>query len=193
VTTDAALGLLRFENTNLTRYMLTETSTLTAGGIDYVTIHDGSATIGFSGSAINIDRIDADFELYAPGVTDMFCRNQRIHLVDNGGYVTRDPVTGVTDDTTPPRPLSIRAYPNPFNPTTTIAIDIRERSDVAVAIFDAKGRLVKSLWGGPLAAGIHRIPWDGRNQAGQQVASGVYLALVTTGRETHTLKLTFIK
>lgn len=85
------------------------------------------------------------------------------------------------------------AYPNPFNPSTTVSIDLTHSTNVAAVIFDAKGRLIKKLWGGPLDAGVHRFEWNGRNEAGQQVASGVYLAMVTTGRDTRTLKLTFIK
>jgi hypothetical protein len=123
----------------------------------------------------------------------MFYREQRIHVVENGGVITRDPAAGVIDDTPKPPPLSARAYPNPFNPTTTLSIELESPANVAAVIFDAKGRLIKKLWSGPLGAGVHRFAWNGRNEAGQPVASGVYLAMVTTGRDTRTLKLTFIK
>ncbi|UCH84788.1 MAG: T9SS type A sorting domain-containing protein, partial [Candidatus Latescibacterota bacterium] len=193
VTTDADLAMLRFDEATLTRYVLTNTTFFVADGINHVSINNGPATIGFSESEINIDRYDADFSIYAPGVTDMFYRNQRIHVVENDGYLTRDPVTGVIDGAPRQVPIAARAYPNPFNPTTTIAIELSRPANVAVAIFDAKGRRVKTLWAGPLGAGTHRLEWSGRNESGHVVASGVYLAMITSGRDTRALKLVVVK
>ncbi|UCG51990.1 MAG: T9SS type A sorting domain-containing protein, partial [Candidatus Latescibacterota bacterium] len=190
---DASLALVRLDGTNLERYLLTKVSTFIADGVDYVTIGNGTATVGYSGTTIDIDRFDADFSLFAPGITDVFYRKQRIHVVENGGYLTRDPVAGTHGDMTAPRPFRVHAYPNPFNPSTTVVIDLEQPTNVAAAIFDAKGRLIKRLWSGPLSAGLRKLRWEGRNEVGQTVASGVYLLMVTTGRQTETLKLTVIR
>jgi hypothetical protein len=190
---DAALALVRLTGTNIDRYLLTEVSTFKADGIDYVTINDGTTTVGYSGTTIDFDRYDADFVLFAPGVTDVFYRKQRIHVVENGGFLTRDPVTGTFDNMPPPPPFRVRTYPNPFNPSTTVAIELEQSTTVTVVIFDAKGRVVKKLWGGSLSAGLNKLTWEGRNEAGQPVASGVYLLMVTTGYHTETSKLTLIR
>lgn len=78
---------------------------------------------------------------------------------------------------TPPLPESFhvsRAYPNPFNPTTTIDYQLPSRSHVTVNIYDVRGRLVKSLSNIPMPAGYHHIQWDGKNKQGTSVATGVY-------------------
>ena len=67
------------------------------------------------------------------------------------------------------------AAPNPLNPTTTIRFELVRDGHVELAIYDLEGRRVRTLAGGFLPAGEHREIWDGRDDAGQGVASGVYL------------------
>lgn len=66
--------------------------------------------------------------------------------------------------------------PNPFNPHTVLALDLHEATDVDLAVYDLAGRRVRVLADGMLAAGPHAMPWDGRDERGHDVASGVYLA-----------------
>jgi aminopeptidase N len=65
-------------------------------------------------------------------------------------------------------------YPNPFNPGTMIEFSLPRRSDVVVTVYDALGRQVIELAEGKQEAGIHRIPWEGRDASGRPVASGAY-------------------
>lgn len=65
--------------------------------------------------------------------------------------------------------------PNPFNPTTVIQYELPRAGDVAVEIYTASGRLVRTLGGGRQEAGPGSVVWDGTNDAGQKVASGVYM------------------
>lgn len=67
-------------------------------------------------------------------------------------------------------------YPNPFNPSTQIALTVDVAQDVTVAIFNARGQLVRRVHRGHLDQGRHEWTWDGRDSGGRQVASGVYLA-----------------
>lgn len=87
--------------------------------------------------------------------------------------------TSVPDDppTGPPAVSArlLQARPNPFNPTTTIGYALRESAVVDIAIFDVAGRRVCSLVSGRVPAGEHEAVWDGRNDKGESVASGVYL------------------
>ncbi|MFH1754609.1 MAG: choice-of-anchor C family protein, partial [Candidatus Latescibacterota bacterium] len=71
--------------------------------------------------------------------------------------------------------LSLGAsYPNPFNPTTTIPFAIPEMAGTKLAIYDAQGRLVKTLFDGIKTPGNHKEFWDGMDEKGKEVASGVY-------------------
>jgi len=81
--------------------------------------------------------------------------------------------------------VAFGAYPNPFKGTTEIAFSVPVASTVSLKVYDVNGRLVRSLVDGSVAAGSHRVVWDGRTGAGSQTAPGVYLAVVKIGdRET---------
>jgi hypothetical protein len=88
-----------------------------------------------------------------------------------------------------------RAAPNPFNPQTSILFEIGGRRDVdaAVVIHDLRGRAVRRLFRGPLAPGPQRLLWNGRDDAGRGLPSGLYLARVRAGDQTATVKLTLTK
>lgn len=84
--------------------------------------------------------------------------------------------------------------PNPFNPSTIIEFSLRERAQVALRIYDVRGRLVRTLVDGVRNAGAsHRIEWDGRNDAGTRVASGVYFCRLATRDFTATRKMVLLK
>jgi len=84
-------------------------------------------------------------------------------------------------------------YPNPFNPTTTIQFQIPETSHVTLEIFNISGALVKTLVSENLSAGFYSRVWDGTNESGQSVASGVYLSRIRAGSLTTIKRLMFIK
>ena len=71
--------------------------------------------------------------------------------------------------------IFIRQFPNPFNPNTTIEYELRQPGTVTLSIFDIRGRRVRDLVRQQQAPGLHRAAWDGRDQDGASVASGVYL------------------
>jgi hypothetical protein len=65
--------------------------------------------------------------------------------------------------------------PNPFNPATTIAYDVPTRGQVALRVYDVGGKLVRTLVDSMRPAGTHQVQWNGLDDAGRRVASGVYL------------------
>lgn len=83
-------------------------------------------------------------------------------------------------------------FPNPFNPSTSFALSLPEASDYAVRIFNITGQLVKS-YSGHLEAGVHTITWDGRNDQGSSVASGVYFYKAEAKGFTDTRKMMMLK
>ena len=87
-------------------------------------------------------------------------------------------------------------YPNPFNPSTTLAFELfgGATQQVRLELLDARGRRVCTAVDATLPPGVHRVTWDGRNDAGAPVASGVYLArLAIEGRVAGVQKLSLLK
>ncbi|MEZ4386299.1 MAG: FlgD immunoglobulin-like domain containing protein [Candidatus Krumholzibacteriia bacterium] len=78
----------------------------------------------------------------------------------------------------------LRAYPNPFNPATTLSFTLDQPGPVSLHLHDARGRRIRTMLDRvPLAAGSQAVRWDGRDDAGRAAAAGVYLArLATAGR-----------
>jgi hypothetical protein len=83
--------------------------------------------------------------------------------------------------------------PNPFNPTTTIAYSIANDNDVELKIFDVSGALVKTLVKESKKANNYKVIWDGRNNSGNSVASGVYFYRLIAGDFRATKKMVFLK
>ncbi len=86
-----------------------------------------------------------------------------------------------------------RNVPNPFNPATTIAFSLDERSAISLQVFDISGRLVRTLFADTLPAGHHEQVWDGRDDGGAPVASGVYVCRLRSGARQQTEKLLLLK
>ena len=84
-------------------------------------------------------------------------------------------------------------YPNPFNPETTIRYALPREEQVTLQIFNIRGQMVKTLADEPAGAGYHSLVWDGRNEAGQAVASGIYFVQLQAGAYHQTRKLALIK
>lgn len=84
-------------------------------------------------------------------------------------------------------------FPNPFNPTTTIAYSIASSEDVRLSIYDVRGALVRTLVEKRQDAGDYLAQWDGRDARSNRVASGVYFCTLTAGRFTATKKLVLLK
>ena len=85
------------------------------------------------------------------------------------------------------------AYPNPFNPTTTISYGLDSDSKVSVEIFDVSGKLISSLQNGHQSKGWHSITWNGTNNQNNQVPAGIYLSKITSNNTTKTTKLMLLK
>jgi len=85
------------------------------------------------------------------------------------------------------------ALPNPFNPRTTIPIELDRAAHARLGIYDSGGRRIKVLVDRSLAAGRHRFQWDGRSSQGMPVASGVYLVRLRVGNEETTRRVALLK
>ncbi|MCP4568634.1 MAG: T9SS type A sorting domain-containing protein [FCB group bacterium] len=84
-------------------------------------------------------------------------------------------------------------YPNPFNPTTTIAFDLARRAEVKILVYNIIGQSVRKLADREFNAGQHTVTWDGRNQDGRAVASGIYLYRMVSEEFSSTRKMILLR
>ncbi len=84
-------------------------------------------------------------------------------------------------------------FPNPFNPATTLAYSVREPAFVNLVIYDVAGRQVRELVNEQRNRGTYRVVWDGKNDHGTAVSSGVYFYKMKAGSFSDTKKMTFLK
>ncbi len=83
--------------------------------------------------------------------------------------------------------------PNPFNPSTAIRFVLPERLDVNLTVFDVSGRVVRTLAEETFPAGRHERVWDGRDNAGARVGSGVYICRLEAGSRRASVKVLLLK
>ena len=138
------------------------------GGSDARFDLDGDGTVGF-----------ADFFLLADHFADPQARGKLLALA-------RERI-GLPDN-----PLLPNA-PNPFNSQTVLTWYQLEPGPARLEVFSLTGQTVAVLYRGQKKTGVHRVHWDGRDQQGRVLASGVYLSRLTTGRSVHTRKLTLLR
>jgi hypothetical protein len=84
-------------------------------------------------------------------------------------------------------------FPNPFNPSTRLPFVLAREEEVTIAVHDLTGRRVRTLVRGRMAPGNHETSWDGTDEAGNRLASGIYLCRMETGAESHSIRLALLK
>jgi hypothetical protein len=93
-----------------------------------------------------------------------------------------------------PRQFSLKQnYPNPFNPETTIRYQLAEPGLVRLEIFNLRGQQIRTLVNERRSAGAYSVKWDGRDDSGRSVASGVFLYRLNAGESTESRKLVLIR
>jgi hypothetical protein len=134
---------------------------------------------GFSAASIRDDETN--------GISDraQFIRDMIVITMDSLGQVTGAGPSLTTS--------LAQNYPNPFNPQTTISFTLAQRARVRLSIYDVNGALVRTLANEVQPGGAHQVTWDGRNETGQQVASGVYFYQLVTEGFSQTKKMVLLK
>jgi hypothetical protein len=130
-----------------------------------------------------------DLHLATPGV--VYLENLRLVPV---GMSAEGPITAVSGPAAA-LPGSFRLeqnVPNPFNATTTIRYTLAQAQPVELWLFNLAGQRVRRLAGGRQAAGEHQVTWDGRDEAGRPVATGIYFYRLE-GTPTATRKLLLLR
>jgi hypothetical protein len=142
-------------------------------------------------------RVADGFITLNPCCLEIDIPGRRLYVAD-AGYnrvyeICLETVTAA--DGTAPRAssLALRAYPNPFNPSVTLLYSLAGPSDVRIGIYDAAGRLVRTLVDERREAGSHRAFWSGRDTAGRPAAAGVYFARIEALGNIEARKLVLVR
>jgi hypothetical protein len=166
---------------------------------DELYIHDGAGTSSpqipgspFSGTSLPPDYFSTNSD-YA--LTFFFKSNVQIN--DDGwrAEISSQIVSG-TDRKYSDRITNFELhpnYPNPFNPTTTIKYDIPREARVLLKIYNIRGQEVRTLVDSKVSTGSHRVVWNGTNNHGEPVTSGIYIYKMKAGNYSTVKKMIFIK
>jgi len=103
------------------------------------------------------------------------------------------PATAAGDTPLPATSYLADARPNPFNPTTSIGYTMVTDGFAEIKIYDVNGQLVRTLVSGNVRAGFNEVVWDGRNDLGNRIASGIYLYQLRAGSVVETKKMVMLK
>ena len=94
---------------------------------------------------------------------------------------------------TPTLPSTLTSRPNPFNPATTITFTLPEPGMVSLAVYNLAGQRVRTLVAGHMFAGSQHVVWDGKDDNGDPVSSGVYLSRLSSGGRIATGRMLLVK
>jgi hypothetical protein len=84
-------------------------------------------------------------------------------------------------------------FPNPFNPTTTISYNLPASGKVKLGVYNLRGQLVRTLVNEAKSAGDHKVVWDGKDERGNTMSSGIYFYRLDTGKHSETRKMMLMK
>ena len=181
----------------------TLTTLLTAGvgTVDALTqtaAATGAYAVGaLAGAGVDVDDSDHDFDgtngrlVFQVG-NNCIPRNQYVAVQSN--WVNTGTAGVNSDESLIPKEFALYDnFPNPFNPTTQIAVDLPEAATTEITVWNIMGQRVATLYKGDLNAGHHTLNFDGRDSNGKQLTSGMYLYRVAAGKYNATKKMTLMK
>jgi hypothetical protein len=121
--------------------------------------------------------------------------NPRVYggRIDMGAYENQNVVVNTDEDLIPLVTRLNQNYPNPFNPETKINYSLKENSKVSLNIYNIKGQKVKQLVSDQLSAGQHSVVWNGTDDNGISVSSGIYFYKLKTDNFEKTRKMILMK
>jgi len=117
----------------------------------------------------------------------------RLRQVDFDGSEDLSSVARVFTYATPMATRLLPNYPNPFNPSTTIAVELAQDGPMDVAVYDMLGRRVRTLAEGAHDAGMHVFEWNGTDENGSPVQSGIYFTRLSTPDHSETIQMQMTK
>jgi hypothetical protein len=181
------------EDKRTVRHVVTVTSESVAGALagDF----DGSGGVDFSDFFMFADAFggtDPFYDLSGDGKVDF---DDFFVFADNFGKEAQAKLIALAEKYIglPPTPRLEQNFPNPFNSSTTISYRIIEMVPIRLDIYDLTGQKIRTLAHGVQQMGVYRVRWDGNNDLGDKVSTGIYLARLQTGDFAATKKMTLVK
>jgi len=181
----------------------TLTALLTAGvetvsAITQTGAATGAYAVGaLAGAGVDVNDSDHDYDgtngrlVFQVG-NNCIPRNQYVAVQSN--WVNTGTAGVNSDESLIPKEFALYDnFPNPFNPTTQIAVDLPEAATTEITVWNIMGQRVATLYKGDLNAGHHTLNFDGRDSNGKQLTSGMYLYRVAAGKYNATKKMTLMK
>ena len=122
----------------------------------------------------------------------------KVVVTDKGGLTATQTwsflVTAVEEKASLPTKFGLdQNYPNPFNPTTVISFDVPKPSAVRIVVYDILGKEVRTLVNNTMSPGTYHVTWDGLNDEGRQVSSGIYFYRMEAGSFVSMKKMLLLK
>ena len=137
---------------------------------------------------------DSTLTLILPETEQEYFQAQiQYKFLDNNGVSLAEGIASVDLEILPDKFMVYNNYPNPFNPVTTIRYDLPEISNVDIIIYDLLGRTVRHLDLNKVQAGRHKFTWQGTNDVGNLVSTGIYFLQLRAGQETQIQKMLLLK
>jgi len=158
----------------------------------------GAYAVGvLAGAGVAVNDSDHDFDgtngrlVFQVGNS---CIPRDQHLAVQSNWVNTGTADIDSDESLIPKEFALYDnYPNPFNPTTQIAVDLPEAATTEITVWNIMGQRVATLYSGDLNAGHHTLNFDGRDSNGKQLTSGMYLYRISAGKYNATKKMTLMK
>lgn len=101
--------------------------------------------------------------------------------------------TAKSRDVRPNEFFLLSSYPNPFNPITTIKYELPEQSTVSLTVYDVRGHEIAILQNGVNPPGNYKVHWNGMDQSGNSVSTGLYFCRLEAGDFSQTIKMLYLK
>lgn len=181
--------------------MLVESSTLSVGWNDISLSAPTEVTtpfyVGIRGSS-SLFQLGLDTDTTGSSYIATISNNQITSVAPNtaGNLMFRalvDRYTDANDTPVPAKLITLRSYPNPFNPIANINFNLPKSEKVSVKIYNIRGQLVTTLVNNKVMQGENTIQWHGTDASGKTVASGIYFSRLETPSKTITNKMLMLK
>ncbi len=144
------------------------------------TVHDARLLFWFSSNAVAGDQYFFDEMVL-----------EKLNGVSKG--LKKEGIAGEDGSRLPLTPTLVGNYPNPFNPSTLIEFQLPDRMNVEVTVFNTMGQRVAELADGTWEAGVHRVRWEGADDHGRALASGIYYLRMHTDDRVQTKRMVLLK
>ena len=150
--------------------------------------YEAFVTNGWSGTSTP-SKTDYSFDPTSYSYTSLSTKQE------NQDYTGTEIALGLEDyiSSLPVEFTILPAFPNPFNPSTTLRYGLDKDSHVTIEIYDITGQLISTLLNEEQSLGWYTLVWNGTNQQGTQVPAGIYLNRIISNNEVKTTKLMFLK